>query len=281
MGKGGTRFVQESVAKFKGTSGSERRKLMQDFLETGAHPEAEERRFAQRETAAVPLPEYRKPNDHIFIEFAFQGAKKEKVLIELFTRECPEGSRYMKSRCHKGSETSISGLSVSSVIKGHCLKIDAPKGKLACIAKGEPSLCHTEPYLVSIPQRGHKVHITFSEAPGLDGINHVVGRLCKGEQVLKAIESCSVAVDDKPTKPITVSDCGVASSEFSVDETGGTASLVSPEELKKKTAAISKGIKRSVKEGLDLKRTRDDAHGKAKKFHWDEMSSSSSSSESD
>ena len=39
MGKGGTRFVQESVAKFKGTSGSERRKWMQDFLETGAHPE--------------------------------------------------------------------------------------------------------------------------------------------------------------------------------------------------------------------------------------------------
>eukprot|EP00882_Tetradesmus_deserticola_P027965 GHRQ01031117.1.p1 GENE.GHRQ01031117.1~~GHRQ01031117.1.p1 ORF type:complete len:133 (+),score=30.13 GHRQ01031117.1:573-971(+) len=71
MGKGGTRFVGEAIAHRSGRAKSsytnkELRKNMEQFLETGVHPDLERAKQSAGVVVALPDPDAQRP--HIFLE---------------------------------------------------------------------------------------------------------------------------------------------------------------------------------------------------------------------
>jgi len=92
---------------------------------------------------------------------------------------------------------------------------------------------------------GSQFFITFEKTPHLDGKHVVFGRVCKGLEVLRALEGVPTKSGDKPKIPVIVSDCG----QVGFDPRAIASDEASEKAAADATAEMRKTIKRKLNAG--------------------------------
>eukprot|EP00882_Tetradesmus_deserticola_P006761 GHRQ01007117.1.p3 GENE.GHRQ01007117.1~~GHRQ01007117.1.p3 ORF type:complete len:116 (+),score=40.05 GHRQ01007117.1:230-577(+) len=108
MGKGGTRFVGEAIAHRSGRAKSsytnkELRKNMEQFLQTGVHPDLERAKQSAGVVVALPDPDAHRP--HIFLELTVDNRNAGRLVIEMFEDMAPAAARHLINRCAAAAAT--------------------------------------------------------------------------------------------------------------------------------------------------------------------------------
>ena len=178
------------------------------------------------------LPAYNPANPRVYIDFQIGKSEQKKIIFELFAPTAPKTVENFKCLC-TGEKQSLNsklhyiGCRVLAVIKGFALitgdvenKIDAEgvAGTTHCIygktfETENLSIAHSKEGVLSMYNKGPNMNasefmITFRPCPDLDGKQVAFGRIVKGLDALKQLESISVKPDGKPNEEVFIVDCG-------------------------------------------------------------------------
>jgi len=214
MGKGGTKFVGDSLAarsgKVKGFSRKDRTKELEQFLKTGRHPVS-----GAHEGSLPQLPESRSTRTHVFFDYSVNGEKVGRVVVELYQDIVPAAAGHVLTQCVNGG--SYQHTRVHKVLKGLALFGGKSKKQETMKFRVEPSLCHVDGCLLSVARDGLSYALTLTRALHLDETYQVVGRVVRGEEVVDEICSMSAKADDSPVRQVEVSNCGTTDKNGTVE----------------------------------------------------------------
>lgn len=214
MGKGGTKFVGDSLAarsgKVRGFSRKDRTRELDQFLKTGRHPS-----FGTHEGTLPQLPESRSTRPHIFFDYSMNGGKIGRVVVELYQDIVPAAVGHVLTQCVNGG--SYQHTRVHKILKGLALFGGKSKKQEIMKFRVEPSLCHVDGCLLSVARDGLSYALTLARALHLDETYQVVGRVIRGAEVVDEICSMSAKADDSPVRQVEVSNCGTTDKDGEIE----------------------------------------------------------------
>ncbi|KAG2435967.1 hypothetical protein HYH02_011681 [Chlamydomonas schloesseri] len=214
MGKGGTRFVGDSVSvragkKSSGTSAREIRKNIDKFLETGMHPELE--RMRQEHTLQIPaLPDLDINRPFVFMDISVANKPLGRLVFELFEDHVPQAVTHFRNRCMPGSSAGLAGTSFHKLLPRFALYGGrSPRASDGVRLPSNHHIRAVEGGLVAVGLDGEDVVLILDRALALDSTHQVVGRVHQGRELLDKIGDLrTLAPDDAPAQRITITRCG-------------------------------------------------------------------------
>lgn len=168
-------------------------------------------------------------NPRVFLDISIGDEPIGRVVIELFADKVPKTAENFRALCtgekgtgKLGKPLSYKGCSFHRVIKnfmiqgGDFTSGDGRGGESIYGEKFEDEnfdLKHDRPFLLSMANagpgtNGSQFFITTAATPHLDGKHVVFGEVVSGKGVVREIERTETGSDDKPVKPVIITNCG-------------------------------------------------------------------------
>ncbi len=167
----------------------------------------------------------------VYLDISIGGEDKGKIIIQLFSKECPITCENFLKLCTgscgyskaSGKQLSYKGSIIHRVIPGFMMQggdITHQNGTGGESIYGQKfkdegfSFTHDKEGLVSMANKGPHTNssqffITFRASPWLDGKHVVFGKVIEGDNVWKMIEDIDTNHSDKPLKKVAIKDCGI------------------------------------------------------------------------
>ncbi|GFR49701.1 hypothetical protein Agub_g11852 [Astrephomene gubernaculifera] len=212
MGKGGTKFVGDSVSvRQKAPANDTVRNIKRNldkFLETGVHPEIE--RMRQEHANQLPaLPDLDVHRPFVFLDIAVAGKPLGRLVVELFEDVVPVAASHFRNRCMPGSSGGIAGTSFHKLLPRYAIY----GGMSSRAGDGVRLQPHTglravEGGLVAVALSGQDFAIALDRALDLDRSHQVVGRIHRGRELLDTLGDLRTLPDDSPVQRVVVTRAG-------------------------------------------------------------------------
>ena len=165
-------------------------------------------------------------NPKVYFEISIGGSESKRVEFELFKNVVPKTAENFRQLCVSGTDATGNKFYKNSifhrVIKDFMLQggdfdnFNGTGGKSIYGNKFEDEnfeYKHTQPGLLSMANAGPNTNgsqffVTMKETQWLDGKHVVFGRVIKGMEVCREIESMKTDGQDKPSEEVKIVDCG-------------------------------------------------------------------------
>ncbi|XP_050670224.1 peptidyl-prolyl cis-trans isomerase, rhodopsin-specific isozyme-like [Leptidea sinapis] len=162
--------------------------------------------------------------DKVFLDFQSEDKALGRVVIGLFGDLAPKAVKNFKVLATKGIKgksykgTCINRILKRFIVQGGDVVSDNGSGSISIYGKyfDDENLDtqHTLAGFVSMANKGKNTNgcqfiITLKGTPWLDGLHTVIGKVVEGQNVVHMIEHTPIDVDDRPTKRVYISDCGL------------------------------------------------------------------------
>eukprot|EP00201_Polytomella_parva_P016070 CAMPEP_0175069388 /NCGR_PEP_ID=MMETSP0052_2-20121109/18169_1 /TAXON_ID=51329 ORGANISM="Polytomella parva, Strain SAG 63-3" /NCGR_SAMPLE_ID=MMETSP0052_2 /ASSEMBLY_ACC=CAM_ASM_000194 /LENGTH=378 /DNA_ID=CAMNT_0016336461 /DNA_START=124 /DNA_END=1260 /DNA_ORIENTATION=- len=211
MGKGGTRFIGDSISsrvnRQGATTSKDVRKNIEKYLETGHHPDLE---WAKKERAIKipPLPEFDPSRPYVFLDVAVGNKPLGRLVIELFMDIVPVPANHLLTRFLSGSSNSLHQSSFYKLHPGYAIyggKSTAASTRLPhCV-----QLRSIERGVVSVSESGDEFAISLNRALELDLTHQAVGRIVPASlKLLEPFDALSTLPDNSPSQRVAIVRCG-------------------------------------------------------------------------
>lgn len=170
----------------------------------------------------------KKPNPRVFFDITIGGRPEGRVVFELYADVVPRTAENFRALCtgergkgKSGKPLHYKGSIFHRVIKdfmiqgGDFTNFNGTGGESIYGEKFEDEnflRIHDRPMLLSMANagpgtNGSQFFVTTKDTPHLDGKHVVFGRVLKGRDVIRAVES-QKTTSDKPNADCTIADCG-------------------------------------------------------------------------
>eukprot|EP00826_Nyctotherus_ovalis_P063959 TRINITY_DN9376_c0_g2_i1.p1 TRINITY_DN9376_c0_g2~~TRINITY_DN9376_c0_g2_i1.p1 ORF type:complete len:459 (+),score=173.69 TRINITY_DN9376_c0_g2_i1:107-1483(+) len=184
--------------------------------------------YSEKEEVVVKLPEYDPSNPQVYMDIKIGKRNPIKIVIELFKKYVPKTVENFRCLCTGelstgGNKLYYGASSFYKLAKGRMLeggdieKNNGTGGKSIYVGKFTAELTHLEHSAAGLlstvanEPKGtdSKFFILLSPAQGLDVDHTVFGRIIKGLELLKELESVEVDEKDAPKESISIENCGM------------------------------------------------------------------------
>ncbi|KAJ2711889.1 hypothetical protein H4R19_003032 [Coemansia spiralis] len=174
-------------------------------------------------SAEVPAAAAGASNPRVFLEIAIDGKPNGRVEIELRSDTVPRTAANFRALCTGEKGFGLKGCAIHRIVPGFMLQggdfangngtggksiygpsFDDENFTLRHDAPGTLSMANAGPNT-----NGSQFFITFDKTPWLDGKHVVFGRVTRGMDIVRMVESLGDAdAPLNPKKPVSICDCG-------------------------------------------------------------------------